>query len=234
MTKDKTLLIRRVIAVTSAVLLLALLGFLTWFVMAHFKQISSAESFRDYVKSFGVWSYAVGFAVQVMQVFVAFIPGEAVEIGMGYAFGALIGTLICYAGVAAATFVIFTLVKRFGTKAVSLFVSDEQMKSTGFVGKYIHDRDKLRKIAFVLFFIPGTPKDLLSYVFPLTPIGCGEFLLISLIARFPSVISSTVCGMLIHYGRIVSAAVLFAVTAAVSLAGWLGYEKYTKHTSIAK
>lgn len=232
MTDNRQLRVKRVIAVVSAILFLALLGFLTWFVLLHFTQIASAESFRDYIRSFGIWSYAVGFAVQIMQVFIAFIPGEAVEIGMGYAFGALMGTLICYAGVAAASMIILLTVGRFGTKAVSLFVSEEQLHGTGFIGRYIGDTKRLKRLIFILFFIPGTPKDLLTYVFALTPIKRGEFMAISLIARFPSVISSTVGGMLIHDKRYTAAVILFAVTAAVSLLGMIGYDRWrVKHNA---
>ena len=52
-----------------------------------------------------------------------------------------------------------------------------------------------------------------------------------MLARIPSVISSTIGGMLIHDKRYVLAAVLFAVTALVSIAGWFGYEKISKRSA---
>ena len=52
-------------------------------------------------------------------------------------------------------------------------------------------------LTFVLMTIPGTPKDLLTYFVGLTDMKLGTFLLISLVGRLPSVLSSTVGGHLL-------------------------------------
>lgn len=84
--------------------LLALLVFLTIFLTNWFREFSdTSEDFQAYIDSFGAYGMLVGLGIQMLQVVVALIPGEAVEIGLGYAFGAFEGTLICYAGVAIAS-----------------------------------------------------------------------------------------------------------------------------------
>lgn len=223
--------IKKILSLLSLFLVLALLGLITWFFCAEFKEISNAESFKEYVLSFGATGMLVGLGFQLLQVFVAFIPGEVIEIGLGYAFGAIRGTLICYAGILIASALIFLLVKKFGRKIVLLFVSEESLSGMKFVQKIEQNPEKLKKIMFLLFFVPGTPKDLFTYFFGLTPVSIKDFLWISLLARIPSVISSTIGGMLIHNKSYVLAAVLFAVTALLSLAGWLGYEKLSKRSA---
>ena len=211
--------IKKILSVVSLVIVVVLLGLITWFFCAKFKEISSAESFKDYVRSFGAAGMLVGLGFQLLQVFVALIPGEVIEIGLGYAYGAIRGTLI------------FLLVKKFGRRIVLLFVSEESLNGMKFVQKVEQNPEKLKKVMFLLFFIPGTPKDLFTYFFGLTPVSLKDFLWISMLARIPSVVSSTIGGTLIHEKNYVLAAVLFAVTALVSLAGWLGYEKLSKRTA---
>lgn len=223
--------IKKILSVVSLVIVVVLLGLITWFFCAKFKEISSAESFKDYVRSFGAAGMLVGLGFQLLQVFVALIPGEVIEIGLGYAYGAIRGTLICYAGLFIASTLIFLLVKKFGRRIVLLFVSEESLNGMKFVQKVEQNPEKLKKVMFLLFFIPGTPKDLFTYFFGLTPVSLKDFLWISMLARIPSVVSSTIGGTLIHEKNYVLAAVLFAVTALVSLVGWLGYEKLSKRTA---
>ena len=78
------------------------------------------------------------------------------------------------------------------------------------------------------FFIPGTPKDLLTYFVGLTEIKLGTFLAISMVARIPSVVTSTFGGHLLGEGKYITAVVVYAVTAFVSLLGLLGYNAWMK------
>ena len=110
-------------------------------------------------------------------------------------------------------------------------MSEESLNSMKFVQKVEQNPEKLKKIMFLLFFVPGTPKDLFTYFFGLTPVSLKDFLWISMLARIPSVVASTIGGTLIHEKNYVLAAVLFAVTALVSLVGWLGYEKLSKRAT---
>lgn len=229
MDEKRKIFIKKTIFLISLAAILALLVFVTFVILDFLKELGDAESFRDYVQSFGVTGVLVGFGFQVVQVFLAIIPGEVIEIGLGFAFGSILGTLICYAGLTFASALIFLAVKKLGIKFVELFFSREKIESLSFVKKNINNPDRLRKMTFLLFVIPGTPKDLLTYFLGLTPMQLGEFLCVSLIARIPSVISSTVGGMLIHNGNYLAALILFAVTALLSITGWLGYEKHRKN-----
>ena len=123
--------------------------------------------------------------------------------------------------------VVFIAVKKLGVKFAELFVTPEKINSAKFVQKNINNPQRLRKIAFLLFFIPGTPKDLFTYLFALTPMKYPEFIVISLIARLPSVVSSTIGGNLIANGKYVAAIVLFAATGVLSICGWLCYDRYS-------
>lgn len=189
----------------------------------------SQEDFRDYLRSFGPWGWLVLLGLQFFQVFVALIPGELLETAAGFAYGPVGGTVLCYVGVAAASAVVFGLVKRFGVKLVEVFISREKIMEL----RFINTERKRNRLIFLLFFIPGTPKDLLTYFVALTDIPLGKFLILTLIARIPSVLTSTVGGHLLGAEKYWAAVILYGITGCLSLAGIAIYNQILKHKSNA-
>ena len=181
----------------------------------------SQDEFRDYIQSFGVLGWLVLLGLQFLQVFVALIPGELLETAAGYAFGPLVGTLLCYVGVAAASSLVFLLTRKFGVRLVEVFISREKINEL----RFINTESKRNNLIFLIFFIPGTPKDLLTYFVGLTDIKLHVFLAISMAARLPSVISSTFGGHLLGEGQYWGAVLLYGITGIVSLTGLLLYNK---------
>lgn len=223
---DKKLLKRkRIVALLSLAAVLCLVSFLTYFLAIRFSKIAkSGEEFRDFIQSYGAWGSIVAVGIQVLQVFIALIPGEFVEIGMGYAYGWFEATLLCLVGVAIGSAMIFMLVKRFGVRFVEIFVSTDKINQL----KFISSEKRLNRFTFILFFIPGTPKDLVTYFIGLTRMTLKDFLGITLFARIPSLVSSTVGGNFIGEGKYLHALVLLAVTAFVSLIGLKLYNMILK------
>ena len=203
------------ISLVVMVILAGLATVLIWKWLSSFSQ----EDFRAYLQSYGPLGWLVLLGLQFLQVFIALIPGELLETAAGYAFGPIIGTVLCYVGVALASALVFVLVRRFGVKLVEVFVSREKIAQL----RFINTEKKRNRLIFLLFFIPGTPKDLLTYFAGLTDIRLGAFLTISLIARLPSVVSSTFGGHMLGEGDYWSALILYGITGTVSLAGLLLY-----------
>ncbi len=225
-TPEQALRRRRIVTVLSLCVIVLLVGLLTWALWRKLQRIGGTpEDFKSFIDSFGFTGWLVALGIQFLQVVIALIPGEIVEIGIGGAFGAVQGTLLCMLGVAAASTVVFLATKRFGVRLIELFFPREKIDSL----RFINSEKKLKRTVFILFFIPGTPKDLLTYFVGLTRMKLSEFLIISLIARIPSVVSSTIGGNLLSEKDYVAAAILFGVTAAVSLLGMLLYDFIVKH-----
>lgn len=212
---------KRLFVVFSVILVAALALFLTYYVGIRFKKIaSSGVEFRDFIQSYGYFGVFVALGIQFLQVFIALIPGEFVEIGMGYAYGWIGGTVLCLLGVSLASFLIFALTKKYGIKLVEIFVSHDKINEM----KIINSEEKLRRFTFIVYLIPGTPKDLLTYFIGLTRISVRDFLAITLFARIPSIVTSVVGGNLIGEGHYIKAVVLFVITVAVSLLGMKIYK----------
>lgn len=184
--------------------------------------IDEPESFRDWVNGNGVFGWLAFLGMQILQVFVAIIPGEPLEIGAGYAFGALEGTILCLVGTVIGSILVFAFVRRFGTKAIEVFFAKKDINSLSF----LKDSKKLSFVIFLLFFIPGTPKDLLTYFAGLTKIRLRDFILLTTIARIPSVITSTIGGNALGLKNYVFAIIVFAATLVISGIGVLVYKKY--------
>ena len=191
----------------------------------------SQESFREYLRSFGPLGWLVLLGLQLLQVFIALIPGELLETAAGYVFGPLPGTLICYAGIAGAPAAVFLLVRWYGIRLAELFISREKLREL----RFLRSPEKREGLIFLLFFLPGTPKDLLTYFVGLTDMKLSRFLTLSLVARIPSVISSTFGGHLLGEGHYWGAVLLYGITGALSIGGLLLYRKVIlprkKHTS---
>ncbi len=179
------------------------------------------EELRAFVSSMGVLGWAVMLGLQVLQIVVAVIPGEPVEILMGALYGAWGGFLTCELGVLIGSCGVFYAVRALGTPLVRAVFGEEKLRSFAF----LQNTQKLEALTFLLFFIPGTPKDVLTYVAGLTPIRPLRFLGIALFARIPSILSSTWGGSSLAEGDWVKSLLIFAVVGSVSLIGIWAHKK---------
>lgn len=177
------------------------------------------EQFQDWVDSAGIWGRIIFVGMVVLQVVVAFIPGEPVEIAAGYAFGFWEGSLLTLAGFLIGSWLVFSLVRKFGVKLVEVFFPSKKIEEFGF----LKNPKKTKIITFLLMLIPGTPKDFLSYFAGLTKLTQLEWLLIVAVARIPSLITSTLTGAAAGEENYILTVVLAVVTVAISIAGILYY-----------
>lgn len=217
---------KRICTIAGIAGLLAFAAWIGWAIgrpMLRF--VSEPELFRKWVDSHGIWGRAAFIGMMIFQVVFAVIPGEPLEIGAGYAFGAIEGTLLCVIGLTLGGIIVFVLVRTLGIRVVEVFFSVEKIRSL----KFLQNSKKLNTLTFILFFLPGTPKDLLSYFVGLTDMKISVWIFITSVARLPSVITSTLGGSALGSKRYAVALVVFAITLAVSGAGLLIYRTVTKH-----
>lgn len=149
----------------------------------------------------------------VVQIFLPILPGEPVEVLAGMSYGPIGGLLVIFLGAFLSSLIIFFTVRKFGRGFLYSFISKEKIEKME-NSKMFSDPKKVYTILFILFFIPGTPKDLFVYVAGLLPIKPVKFLLISTFARFPSIISSTIAGSNLVDGNWVVIGVTYGITFA--------------------
>jgi len=228
--KKSHLVIKRIVGIILVLMFFALMGLVAVFVGKPLissifgGEGNAAGTFQKIVESNPVSGRLLYIGIQILQVFIAFIPGEVVEIAGGLAFGAIEGMILSLLGVAVGSSIIFMLTKTLGMKFVQLFASPDKINEL----KFIRDGKNLEWIVFYAFLIPGTPKDLLTYVVGLTRMKLGSFLLISILARIPSVLSSTWGGDAIMNGEYTKAIIIFGVAILCSLIGLVLYNIFKK------
>lgn len=173
------------------------------------------DAFKEKIEGLGIGGVLAMLFLQIFQVFVAFIPGEPVEILMGVMYGTVGGLLLSLLGCAIGSALVFAAVRKFGQPLFEFFFGKKHLDRFAF----LRNSKKLELFTFILFFIPGTPKDVLTYFAPLTPIDFRVFLLITIFARIPSIITSTYAGSSILEGNLLKTILIFAATAIIGISG---------------
>jgi uncharacterized membrane protein YdjX (TVP38/TMEM64 family) len=208
------------LAVGGVVIFILLSLFLFWFVgrpMIRFAR--QPELFRQWVDARGVWGKIAYVGMVFLQVLVAIIPGEPLELCGGYAFGAFWGTVLCLLGAVLGSVAVFALVRRLGQPLVEVFFPKEKLESL----RFLRSSPKRDALMWLIFTVPGTPKDLLCYFAGLTDLSWGKWLLIATVGRIPSIVTSTIGGDALGVKNYQFALIAFAVTLAISGVGLLIY-----------
>lgn len=194
------------------------------------KDLSTKEgqiAFRDKVESSGFWGMLSLFGLQVANIFLIVVPGEPIEIIAGMCYGAFWGTIFVMVSACIITIGIFFLVRKLGRKFVYDFCSKERIEKIE-NSKLFKNPKKIEMIMLILFLIPGTPKDLLVYLGGLLPIKASRFILISTLARIPSIISSTIAGNQLAVGQWQLGLILYAAIIVLVLIIIFIYNKFDK------
>lgn len=173
------------------------------------------KEFSDWVSSLGIWGWLVVLGIQILQIVIAFIPGGAVEIIAGALYGTLGGLFVCLVGCLIASAFVFSLTRKFGMPLLYRFFGKEKVE--GFT--FLKDSRRIESVTFILFLIPGTPKDMLTYVAGVSSIRMSSFLLISMFARIPAMALTLMVGVNMGDGNWGMAIGLFALTAVIGLVG---------------
>lgn len=197
--------------VINLMLLTAFLGavlLITWRYSAQiYELISEPEQFKSLLASYGHAGILVFILFQVLQVVVATIPGELVQIAGGYIYGTLAGTLYSALGIMLGYSLVFALTRLIGYPLVQVFISAQKIAKL----KALIQSKKSAAFLFFLFLVPGIPKDFLVYAAGLTPIEPVKFFTIVLIARFPALFGASFIGANLeqqNYFMVISALIL--------------------------
>ena len=218
--RSLTLRQKRWIVGTGIVLFLVLSVLACWFAGRPLIQFAQEpERFRNWVDQQGLWGPLLFMGMIVLQIVVAVIPGEPLEIAAGYAFGAVEGTLLCLFGAFLGRVAVFLLVRKLGARAVDVFFPLDKLNEL----KFLQNKRRLTLWVFFLFFLPGTPKDVLCYVVGLTDLPLRSWLIISAIAPLPSIVTSTIGGDALGMGDYGFALLVFVITVVISGLGLLAY-----------
>lgn len=176
--------------------------------------LASHDQLIAWMRDHGSAGPLICIGIQFLQVVIFAIPGEITQIAAGYVFGAWWGFLYSIAGILLGTAFDFGFAKAVGRPAMQRLMGRERLAD---VDRRLRSRKGLAAV-FVLFLVPGTPKDAMSYAAGLTGLSLQAFLPISLLARMPALFLSTMFGSE-AYDRDYTSMVWIALAAGLLLAG---------------
>jgi uncharacterized membrane protein YdjX (TVP38/TMEM64 family) len=133
----------------------------------------------QFIHGLGPWGPAAFVVLQALQVIVAPLPGEVTGFLGGYLYGPLLGMLLSTIGLTIGSFAAFSLTRALGRPFVERFVDRSSMERFDFI---LHHKGIF--LVFLIFLIPGFPKDIFCYILGLGHLTTAEFLLIATPGRF--------------------------------------------------
>lgn len=181
---------RAVLLSVIGLLFIGLIILAVWWGPTLWPIFSNQERFRAWIESYKSSAALVFVLVQCVQVLVFFIPGEVTQFAGGYIFGAWQGLLLSYLGITLGSVLAFLLARLFGHAAVGLLIDRQTLRK---FDRLVYGKSGFWPM-FLLFLLPGIPKDVLCYIAGLTPMHIVTFVLISTIGRFPGVLLSAILG----------------------------------------
>jgi len=181
------------------------------------KFVSSPEAVRAWVAQWGVAAPLAFLAIQVLQVFIFVIPGDTVQAAGGYLFGFWLGLALTVSGITMGSTVNFWVARSLGRPLVERLFPKEQIDRLG----ALTSGSRAQVAFFLLFVIPGIPKDILCYVAGLSQLRLPFFLVVSILGRMPGIVGSTLLGSSAADQRWTLTVVLFAAAVVLFAAGYL-------------
>jgi len=192
------------------------IGLLIWAFPGSWSVFHDPKVIEDWLLHWGPWAPVVFVVLQTLQVVVFIIPGEVTQIAGGWLFGFGLGSVLSLIGIMAGSAIAFKLTHWLGPRFVHRIAGPETiakfdglMASPKFIGSM-----------FLLFVIPGIPKDVLCYVAGLSRLKFLPFLLISGVARLPGIVGSSLMGKAFFDGNWWLLLAVAGVAAVLFGLGW--------------
>lgn len=173
--------------------------------------LKNPAQLKEWIADFGTYHILMFILIQIIQVIIFIIPGEVVEIAGGYLFGTTFGSIYSIIGIAIGSAVSFLVARFLGYEFVKKVVPKQLFNKWSV---FINEDKRGGTVLFLLYSIPGTPKDALAYFAGLTPVGYLKFIFISMFARLPAIVFSAYLGANIGNQRY-KMALLIAIIAGI-------------------
>jgi uncharacterized membrane protein YdjX (TVP38/TMEM64 family) len=178
---------------------------------------TSSERLRAWIAAAGLKAPLLFVGVQALQVVVFFIPGEIPQIAGGYLFGIWQGGLLSLAGISLGATFNFLMARLLGVPFVRALFAGKDVERV----RRLAESRRARLTFFLLFLIPGVPKDILCYAAGLSSLSLGTFLIFSSLGRLPGIVGSAMMGEAAAGQRWLLAGGLLLLAVALFVAGFL-------------
>jgi len=167
---------------------------------------------KETLHRWGILAPVIFMALQALQVIISPIPGEATGFLGGYLFGEWLGLLYSVIGLTVGSVVSFWIGRWLGEHYVRNLVSAEMWNKLGFI---VEAEGAI--LCFIVYLIPGLPKDILCYFFGISPMPLWVFTVVQGLGRIPGTWVLSAQGAHVATGNYLGVILISAVCAAVAL-----------------
>ena len=190
-----------------------------WPVIGALSDDAKREVFRKQIADEGFLGVLVMIGLQILQIVVAIIPGQPMEILAGALYGTFGGMIVALIGIFLGTALIFFLVRQYGIKFIELFFKEEEIEKIR-NSKFFKNPAKFELLMLIIFAIPMLPKDIFVYIGALSPVRPKRFMAIATFGRIPGLFLTVYAGNKLSEGNLEIVVILIA---AVLIFGLIGY-----------
>ena len=173
------------------------------------KIFSNFSLIRDYIKKYKNLSFLIFILLQIIQVVIFVLPGDAMNMIGGFIFGIYAGAGLSIIGVFIGTIIAFFISRWLGYGFVSKFIKPQKLEKFN----HLLNSNAGALSLFVICNLPFVPKDILMYCAGLTPVKPSRILTIYCLSRIPGIIIWTSVGAQVYNQSILGLVVTFLILA---------------------
>lgn len=187
----------------------------------YFLLFSDPAKLKKIIMSYGKYSVLAFFILQITQVVAFFIPGEIVQIAGGYIYGTLWGSILSLLGITTGSIIVYAVSNFYGKPLINKIISDKDLRFF----ERILNIGSINFIVFLLYLIPGIPKDVLAYICGISSVTFENFIVYSTLGRMPGIFVSAYFGAKIGSGNRTTLIVIGVLSIALFVIGVFKGEK---------
>lgn len=217
--KEKTFMLLRFLIL---ILVIALMVYITMKCIPVMSKLSDENyriEFKNEISNMGFKGVLTVLGLQILQIIVAVIPGQPMEIIAGMLYGTWGGMLLCLLGIFIGTLIVFFIVRKVGTDFMQLFFKKEQIDEIK-NSKIFRNPAKFEILMFIMFVLPFLPKDIFIYLGGISPVRPKRFLAIATLARIPGLFVTVYAGNKLSEGSFLVTVMLVLVFLIVGIIGY--------------
>ena len=199
-------------------LLFIILGIPAYIYFYHHELIEDASNLKHieaFLMKYKAESALIYVGSQVLQILISIIPGQMLQFAAGYLYGFWLGYILSVIGAFIGSLITYYLAKLIGKKAVHVLFGERKIKE---VLDHMNSKRAVI-IVFLIYLIPGLPKDLCNYAAGLSELKFKPFIIISLLGRTPGMMGSLLIGNQVVNGDYTSAIVIGVIAVVLFILG---------------
>lgn len=184
---------------------------------------------EEYFAKFGVFGPLFIVFAQSLQIVLAIIPSEPIQILAGLSYGPIVGFLASLLGLILGNFIIYVLVRKLGSNFLLLFKNKDIKKAE----KVRQEVDKIQTkkigfLVFILYLLPGIPCGLIAFIATSTKMKFHKYMVVTTIGVIPSIVADIFLGEMIKLGNGLIITIIIIVLVILTILSVVFHNKLLK------